>query len=1556
MNVQEKREFKRLQKSRLKAQSQGNLREEAEICNALGELLSKNGEYEEAIQEHKAELQISESLADVIGAAVANRKIGECYSELNRYDKALKYQNKHLELAESVSNHVEEQRALATIGRTYLCQADSIIDVTKEKASLQKAQESFLRSLRICDKLKGTISEKELQEMRARLFLNLGLVFDNQQDQENCVKFIKQAIFIAEKHKLFEDLFRAHFSLGGIYQKNNDNNKSLRCLEAAIRCAKGIKDKYMESEASVLSACTYFRLGDFTAAKHALRKAYKLGSRLPIEREHVIRSLKSAIKGRKLVQELDNLSDVDYESRMSVYESLGDLCCKVIAFSLGIKYYHKQLKCAIALQKPVEVLLPIFVSLAATYQDNKQYDKAVECYRKELELRQNNPKEDVKTWLNIALSQEDAQGDYTTLYKSYKEALECAERANVPKLQYAELYSVVLDAQGDYTTLYKSYKEALECAERANVPKLQFSPYLVKPLLDAQGDYTTLYKSYKEALECAERANVPKLQLRALKSLCLIQDKFNKAEMKEDTLERLSRLKEQCNLDSDDDMSGVDDTETQESSENVQIEELELSESDVSDCEEFDRSRARTNKFTKRNEKGETPLHRASIDGNFKTVQKLIEQGHPVNCRDYCGWLPLHEACNFGHYQIVEYLVDHGAIISDRGGQGCQGVTPLHDAINCGHFDIAKLLINRGATVYAKDDQGSTPLDTLLKWQETYKEDLDEETLVEVKDMKKLLRKSISPGQSRQQKSPNFDSLENTDLYDREQDDSDTMPSPRPTRPRHERHQFNAHRTMDASDKRRNSSGQKRDVVARRRNLLDFEDEDDYSDGARDEVDDASQNDVTMATLPSPTPHRMERPESDDEIFNIDSMDTEDESRERENVNTEVEESDELYRNPLIDNFTDFSQPENASSVYRDAIANMGSAARRTSSQTPQQRLNLADSDANQPALVAEDEYTGDDWLIDDMRQRPSKRKRIDIESVFRTSESTTQNITRNKTGNSSSTSRSLSLKNRSKRTKQMKLTSMTISTSRNVDNDAYSPNQNIANESDDDDVIIPTQPDRTVTNFQISNAVPLVTSSQSVTSTGAAPMRVRVKVQDKTFLIPVLSREKTISWLTEQSAQRYYNASGLRPNLVLMTGEGALFSPEDTVMDVMSMNEEIIGDVSSWDLQPLPERYQRACEAAGTDANFRIKEILASNHCSVQLAFKDLALTSEQVTPLFRSLQRQYSIKQLLLPGNCIKDAVISHLAAAIATMPNLSVLDLSCNQITHEGLKMLSESLEGPGGGLVGGDAISRNDKSLKMLEVLDLSYNSLSDSCTLYLAGIIKHSPLLSTLKLSSCDLTVKFFQLHRRHLQDALKGAAHLHTLMMSHNSFGPIGVELLLKCLSCDTMTSLDLSSTMPSSNITYLSKHLTAYLSQAGCALKHLNLGGCFLTNEDLMDITSCFSTNKCLSSLHLCANSKITNYGLQCLLDTLQVNTMCMDELDLCGCSLTSPIDTQFLTVFGRKTDSQFPLKSFRFSTNGLEDSDIERLVELWKDHHQKHSAWFRYGTVCHLYRKELS
>ncbi|XP_029441673.1 tonsoku-like protein, partial [Rhinatrema bivittatum] len=283
------RELRQLEKAKSKAQKTRNLKEEATICNQLGEILAKNGHFREAIEEHRQELHIFEGLCDLIGCAVANRRIGECFAELGNYEAALKHQRRHLDLARSVSDDIEEQRALATIGRTYLYMHES----SQADGTLEQAESAFLKSLAIVDdKLEGKVSSRELSEMRARLFLNLGFLSDSKKDPAKCSSYIRKSIFIAEKTHLYEDLYRANFNLGCIHLRQGEPSRAIRCLEAAKESARKMKEKLMESECFAVIGQVLLSLGDLVAAKRSLKKAHLLGSQRTEERQVVRRNLK----------------------------------------------------------------------------------------------------------------------------------------------------------------------------------------------------------------------------------------------------------------------------------------------------------------------------------------------------------------------------------------------------------------------------------------------------------------------------------------------------------------------------------------------------------------------------------------------------------------------------------------------------------------------------------------------------------------------------------------------------------------------------------------------------------------------------------------------------------------------------------------------------------------------------------------------------------------------------------------------------------------------------------------------------------------------------------------------------------------------------------------------------------------------------------------------------------------------------------------------------------------------------------------------------------------
>ncbi|NWI07009.1 BARD1 protein, partial [Tichodroma muraria] len=112
--------------------------------------------------------------------------------------------------------------------------------------------------------------------------------------------------------------------------------------------------------------------------------------------------------------------------------------------------------------------------------------------------------------------------------------------------------------------------------------------------------------------------------------------------------------------------------------------------------------------IARRNYKGETLLHVASIKGDLAAVEQLLKNGADPNVKDNAGWTPLHEACNHGHREVVELLLQHRALVNTT---GYQNDSALHDAARNGHVAIVELLLLHGASRDAVNKFGLRPVD-----------------------------------------------------------------------------------------------------------------------------------------------------------------------------------------------------------------------------------------------------------------------------------------------------------------------------------------------------------------------------------------------------------------------------------------------------------------------------------------------------------------------------------------------------------------------------------------------------------------------------------------------------------------------------------------------------------------------------------------------------------------------------------------------------------------------------------------------------------------------------
>ncbi|XP_054947136.1 tonsoku-like protein isoform X2 [Physeter macrocephalus] len=1251
------RELRQLSKAKAKAQRSGQLREEAAVCHQLGELLASHGCYAEALREHQEELQLLETADDPLGCAVAHRKIGERLAEMEDYSAALQHQHRYLELACSLSNHVEQQRAWATIGRTHL----DIFDHHQSQDALLQAQGAFEKSLAILDeKLQGSLTKRELSEMRTRLYLNVGLTCDSLQQAALCHAYFTKSIFLAEQNHLYEDLFRARYNLGAIHWRQGQHSQAMRCLEGARKCARILKQGSMESECCLLLSQILQDLGDFLAAKRALKKAYRLGSQKPLQKAVVCRTLKYVLAVVHLQQQLEESEESDPRAAMGICEQLGDLFSKAGNFPKAAAAYQKQLQFAELLNRPGPELAIIHVSLAATLGDMKDHRQAVHHYEEELRLRDGSALEEAKTWLNIALSREDAGDAYEVLASCFQKALSCAQQAQQPRLQrqvLRHLHAVQLRLQSQEAPGTEARLQELRAAEEEEDE-------------EDEGDEVDEGDAALEAVE---------LEL----------------------------------SESEDEADGSQQLEEEE---------------ELQGC----LGRRRVSKWNRRNDVGETLLHRACIEGQLGRVQDLVRQGHPLNPRDYCGWTPLHEACNYGHLDIVRFLLDHGAAVDDPGGQGCEGITPLHDALYCGHFEVAQLLIERGASVTLRTRKGHSPLQTLQQWVKLYCKDLDGETREKAAAMETLLR-AASSGQA-PHSSLALPTLSSNHLFDPETSPP-SSPSPGPP---------------EACEARaRVSQGLAVPAVARpwrsRHKLA--------SSSSSEGEDNPGPPQPTQKRLrhsgPSlPTTARMPGPASDGEAATASA----------------------------------------GWAAYRAAVRSAGSAPSCHLGPSPPQ--GPSEAPTPRAALLPKEECLAGDWLEEDLPLAHGHR------GSHPPRPHSSADGSRHSASGSGSDARAIRPRAQARKSRLSCLKSWSaLVRTDGACSSAAEP---------------PRSPD-------VPRALgPIGGNPAAGQPLGQAllpPIRVRVRVQDNLFLIPVPHGREThsVAWLAEQAAQRYYQASGLLPRLSLQK-EGALLAPQDPISDVLQSNEEVLAEVTSWDLPPLTDRYRRACQSLEQGEHQGVLQAMEHQGSGPAFSACSLALRQAQLTPLLRALKLHSTLRELRLAGNRLGDGCVAELLAALDTVPGLTLLDLSSNHLGPEGLCQLAVGLLG--------------QSALQNLEELDLSMNPLGDGCGQALASILRACPLLSTLHLQACGFGPSFFLNHQAALGSAFQGAKCLKTLSLSYNGLGPSALAQALQSLPARTLLRLELSSVAASKSDPGLTEPVVSYLTKMSASLPLAGLAG----------------------------------------------------------------------------------------------------------------------------------
>ena len=108
-----------------------------------------------------------------------------------------------------------------------------------------------------------------------------------------------------------------------------------------------------------------------------------------------------------------------------------------------------------------------------------------------------------------------------------------------------------------------------------------------------------------------------------------------------------------------------------------------------------------------------TQLHSAAEQNSVDRVQRLVEEGQPIDQRNHLGETPLMIATQEGNFETVTYLVEHGADVNAAKPGG--GETPLRFAIDNNDYRMVEYFIEHGADVDQANQFGWTPFMTATR-------------------------------------------------------------------------------------------------------------------------------------------------------------------------------------------------------------------------------------------------------------------------------------------------------------------------------------------------------------------------------------------------------------------------------------------------------------------------------------------------------------------------------------------------------------------------------------------------------------------------------------------------------------------------------------------------------------------------------------------------------------------------------------------------------------------------------------------------------------------------
>lgn len=140
------------------------------------------------------------------------------------------------------------------------------------------------------------VSNSELKDMEARLYINIGLAEDFSNNQNAVLRNYRKALEIGQRHNLKDVCYLSHFNMAVAHK--DDSKRAYNCASLAVDVAEKCETSSAQLvDALLLKANISIKMNKYENAKKILRKAYRLKTKIQDTSRKIERKMKIGMKG-----------------------------------------------------------------------------------------------------------------------------------------------------------------------------------------------------------------------------------------------------------------------------------------------------------------------------------------------------------------------------------------------------------------------------------------------------------------------------------------------------------------------------------------------------------------------------------------------------------------------------------------------------------------------------------------------------------------------------------------------------------------------------------------------------------------------------------------------------------------------------------------------------------------------------------------------------------------------------------------------------------------------------------------------------------------------------------------------------------------------------------------------------------------------------------------------------------------------------------------------------------------------------------------------------------